>query len=71
MDPKAKTCPTCESTEIRTIRSDYPATVRGRQVVIPDLERQECPVCGEVLFDRAAMKKIQSYWPETKLAPTK
>jgi YgiT-type zinc finger domain-containing protein len=60
MYPIAKECPTCGSRRIRVIRSDYRTLVHGKQTLIRDLERQECPVCGEVLFDRSAMKKIES-----------
>lgn len=66
MHPIAKTCLTCGSRKIRVVHSDYPTTVRGRRVVIPELERQECPNCGEILFDRSAMKRIQSFWPNKK-----
>ena len=66
MYPIAKTCPTCGSRRIKIVRSDYPTTVRGRRVIVPDLERQECPNCGEILFDRSAMRKIQSFWPGRK-----
>lgn len=63
MFPISKTCPTCGSKRIALVRTDYRTSVRGRPVVVKDLERQECPVCGEVLFDRAAMKRMQSLWP--------
>ena len=69
MYPIAKTCPTCGSSRIRLVKSNYATMVRGRKVIVDDLERQECPVCGEVLFYCAAMKRIQSHWPRKKKMP--
>ncbi|MGH7176594.1 MAG: YgiT-type zinc finger protein [Tepidisphaeraceae bacterium] len=66
MSPVAKSCPTCGSRRIRRQRSDFPMRFGSRRVVVPELERQECPVCGEVLFDRDAMKKIQSHYPPAR-----
>jgi YgiT-type zinc finger domain-containing protein len=54
-------CPTCESSRIRTIRSDYRIRVRGEDVLVPKLERDECPNCGEILFDPEAMRRIESF----------
>jgi YgiT-type zinc finger domain-containing protein len=54
-------CPTCGSSRIHTIRSDYKTRVRGEEVVVPKLEREECPVCGEILFGPQAMRRIESY----------
>ncbi|MBN1343580.1 MAG: YgiT-type zinc finger protein [Phycisphaerae bacterium] len=42
------------------MRSDYTTEIQGRTVVVPELERQECPDCGEVLFDCAAMARLES-----------
>ncbi len=62
MYPIAKTCPTCGSRKIKVVCSNYATSVRGRAVVIPKLEREECPDCGEILFDRAAMRKNPVVW---------
>lgn len=53
-------CPTCGSNRIHTVRTDYRISVRGEEVVVPNLERDECPNCGEVLFSPAAMQRIES-----------
>jgi hypothetical protein len=34
--------------------------------VVPNLEFEECPDCGERLFDHAAMQKIEAYSPAYK-----
>jgi YgiT-type zinc finger domain-containing protein len=54
-------CPTCGSTRIRTVVNDYRTHVHGEEVVVPDLERHECPDCDEVLFGPAAMRRMESY----------
>ena len=54
-------CPTCGSTRIRTVVSDYRTRVQGEEVIIRRLERDECPECGEVLFGPAAMRQMESY----------
>lgn len=54
-------CPTCGSTRIRSVVGDYRTRVQGEKVVIPDLQREECPDCGEVLFSPAAMRRMESY----------
>jgi len=33
---------------------------------VPQLERQECPNCGEVLFDCAAMERLEALRPKKR-----
>ncbi len=54
-------CPTCGSSRIRTLRSDYRTRVRGEEVLVPKLEREECPNCGEILFGPQAMRRIEGF----------
>ena len=54
-------CPSCGSSRIHTIRTDYHTRVRGEEVVVPNLERDECLDCGEVLFGPAAMRQLEHY----------
>ena len=60
MNPKLSKCPTCGRRKLKLVRSDYSTRVQGRAVVVPDLERQECSNCGEVLFDCAAMERLDA-----------
>jgi YgiT-type zinc finger domain-containing protein len=60
MNPKLSKCPTCGRRKLKLVHSDYSTRVQGRAVVVPDLERQECPNCGEVLFDCAAMERLDA-----------
>jgi len=36
---------------------------RGQPYTVPDLEFYECPDCGERIYDREAMRKIEAYSP--------
>ena len=56
-------CPTCGSTKIKKIRKDLTATHDGLAYVVPDIEYYECPNCGERVYDRNAMRRIESNSP--------
>ncbi len=60
MNPQLTKCPTCASRKIKVIRSDFNTKAQGRTVVVADLERQECSDCGEILFDCAAMERLEA-----------
>lgn len=57
------TCPTCGSDAIRPVCRDVTRAYRGQSYTVPQLTFQECPVCGEVIYDHAAMQKIEAYSP--------
>jgi len=56
-------CPTCGSKEIRRVRRDVRRRARGRSYVVRDLEFHECPECGEHVYDREAMRRIEAASP--------
>ncbi len=56
-------CPTCGSRRIRRVRRDLAGEFEGRVYTVPDLEFFECPACGEKVFDKAAMRKIEGCSP--------
>ena len=60
---KITICPTCGSDEIKAVCRDWTSTVHGETYMVPALEFYECPNCGEKLFDREAMRKIEAYSP--------
>ena len=66
MHPVAKRCPTCGNAKIRLVRSDYKTRIKGRDVLVPKLERQECSRCGEVLFDSEAMARLEAFWTKKR-----
>jgi YgiT-type zinc finger domain-containing protein len=57
--PTVTRCPICGSTRIKTVRGGYQTSSKGKPLTVPDVERQECPHCGEVLLDTAAMRKLE------------
>ena len=60
---KITICPTCDSKKIKKVCRDLTETVNGQTYTVPALEFYECPNCGEELYDREAMQKIEAYSP--------
>jgi len=56
-------CPTCGSNKIEKVCRDFTETFNDQTYTVPVLEFYECPNCGEKLFDREAMRKIEAYSP--------
>ena len=56
-------CPTCGSGRIKKVRRRWIGKYRGRTYTIPSLEFHECPACGEKVYDRDAMRKIEARSP--------
>jgi YgiT-type zinc finger domain-containing protein len=57
---KIKTCPTCGSKRIRLVCEDAKFSIRGRQVIVHELDFLRCDNCGERLYDIEASRKIDS-----------
>ena len=57
------TCPSCGSRRIEKLRRDWNGDFQGKHYVVRDLEYYECPVCGERVFDREAMRKFEARSP--------
>lgn len=60
MKSHLKICPTCGSKKIRLIKKDLAFTHRGKEVIVSQVECEECPECGEVITDYAANQYIDS-----------
>ena len=58
-----KTCPNCESKEIRKVRRNWTGQYKGKTYIVPDLDYYECPDCGEKVYDREAMRRIEEKSP--------
>jgi ribosomal protein L37AE/L43A len=58
-----KSCPTFGSRRIQKLRRDWESEFEGKPYKVQALEFYECPVCGEHVFDREAMRKIESASP--------
>ncbi len=64
-------CPTCGSDRIKKVKRDLKRTFKGVSYTVPALEFHECPNCGEKLFDRGAMRKIEAHSPAYQKAVRK
>ena len=60
---KITICPTCGSKRIKLLRRNWTRSFQGKSYTVPDLEYYECPDCGEKLYDREAMRKIEAHSP--------
>lgn len=58
-----KICPTCGSDQIRRVVSDVTRKYKGQTYTVPSVEFYDCPNCGEKVYDREAMLKIEAYSP--------
>jgi len=56
-------CPSCGSRRIQHVCRDFHGELKGEAYVVPDLEFHECSDCGEKLFDRDAMRRIEEVSP--------
>jgi YgiT-type zinc finger domain-containing protein len=63
---KITTCPSCGSNEIKKVRRNWTGKFRGQTYTVPNLEYYECPNCGEKVYDRQAMQKIEGSSPAFK-----
>jgi YgiT-type zinc finger domain-containing protein len=58
-----KICPTCGSERIKRVVRDVTRKYKGQTYTIPKVELYDCPNCGEKVYDREAMLKIETYSP--------
>ena len=56
-------CPSCGSEKIRQVRRKWTGQYKGQQYTVDKLEFHECPDCGEKVYDREAMRKIEANSP--------
>jgi YgiT-type zinc finger domain-containing protein len=59
-------CPTCGSTRIAKVQRDWAGEFQGKKYRVEALEFYECPVCGERILDREAMRRIEAQSPAFK-----
>lgn len=60
---KLTTCPSCGSDKIKRVKRNWKGEFQGKRYTVPGLEYHECPSCGEKVYDREAMRKIESHSP--------
>jgi YgiT-type zinc finger domain-containing protein len=56
-------CPNCGSDRIQKVRRSWTEQFQGQTYTVPMLEFHECPNCGEKVYDRQAMRQIESCSP--------
>ena len=56
-------CPSCGSKRIHKVQREWTAESNGQPYTVPSLEFHQGPVCGEKVYDRQAMRKIESCSP--------
>jgi YgiT-type zinc finger domain-containing protein len=56
-------CPTCGSGKIKKVQRKWIRMFQDKTYSVPRLEFHECPVCGEKVYDRDAMRKIEAHSP--------
>jgi YgiT-type zinc finger domain-containing protein len=56
-------CPSCGSKRIKKVRRKWSGEYKGQAYAVPELEYFECPDCGEKVYDRNAMRRIQACSP--------
>jgi YgiT-type zinc finger domain-containing protein len=60
---KITICPTCGSDKIKKVRRNWTGKAQDKTYSVPNLEYYECPNCGEKVYDREAMRKIEAHSP--------
>jgi YgiT-type zinc finger domain-containing protein len=58
-----KTCPTCGSDKIQLVVKDIVRKYKGQTYTVPGVEFYECSNCGEKVYDKAAIRKIEEHSP--------
>ena len=56
-------CPSCGSDGIKRVQQDWTSKFQGQSYTVPSLEFYECPNCGERIYDRQAMRRIEAHSP--------
>ncbi len=56
-------CPSCGSKKIKKVRRNASGEFEGRSYTVPSLRFYECPDCGEKVYDRDAIQKIEEHSP--------
>lgn len=54
-------CPTCGSSRIRRVRGRWSGRGGSGVITVPKLEYYACPACGERVYDREAMRRIEAH----------
>ena len=58
-----KVCSTCGCEKIKKVRRNRLGKFQGQSYSVPSLEYHECPECGEKVYGREAMRRIEEESP--------
>ena len=53
-------CPTCGEARMEQVMQTVQSKVGRRKVIVPDVEFDLCPRCGERLYDLVALRQIRA-----------
>lgn len=56
-------CPSCGSKKIKKVQENWKGEFHGQTYTVPALNFYACQNCGEKIYDRESMQKIQFYSP--------
>jgi YgiT-type zinc finger domain-containing protein len=59
-------CPVCGG-KVKQVREDWVGAYKGKTYIVPDLEYYICEECGEKIYPREAMRKIEACSPAYQL----
>ena len=68
---RIRACPTCGSTRIKLVRRKWTGQYDGKSYSVPSVQFYECPNCGERIYDREAMRKIEAISPAFAKIPSR
>jgi len=68
---KITRCPSCGSGKIKKVRRNWIGNIKGKKYLVPNLQYYECPDCGEKVYDRDAMREIETHSPAFQRAHPK
>ena len=51
-------CPTCGAPRMRRVMRDVTTRTHDRPIVVPQVAIEECPRCGERLYDLASLRRL-------------
>ena len=66
---KITSCPTGGTPKIKRVQRNWTGEFHGQSYTVKDFVFHECPVCGEKVYDREAMRRIEEHSPAFTRAP--
>ena len=60
---KISACPSCGNKKVNRVQRDWLGLFHSHTYIVPQLEFYECSACGEKIYDREAMQKIEVHSP--------